>query len=113
MFNADTDISFTTFREQVWPETWDPRTTLLARMTSTINEQDNGIDEADEVLVRGEHTGLAARVKTRGKWYPVVLDKQFPDGDYLAIFDDQIEARVPFRQISLNLLRKRIGGSDV
>jgi hypothetical protein len=113
MFNADQEIGFTTLRELVWPETWDAQTSLLKTLAQPANAKIGGTDEEDELLAHGEHTGCAARVKTRGKWYPVTLHKKFPDGDYLAVFEDQTEARVPFRLINLSLLQRRVGGSDV
>jgi len=117
MFNADEDIIFTNFRELVWPETWAPTPSVRlkqARLQQPLDEEEEA--ELEEGLMEGEHTGKQARVKSRGKWHSVSIDKRFPDGSYLVIFSDDTEAKVPLRDINfLKLLRReerRERGSD-
>ena len=50
------------------------------------NEQQEE-QEIDEELEVGDRTGEKAQLQTRGKWYSMTVGKQFPDGDYLCVFD--------------------------
>ena len=85
---ADQLIADTDFRQLVWPEQWQPLAQLQATIRLPIAESEQQEEqEIDEELEVGDRTGEKAQLQTRGKWYSMTVGKQFPDGDYLCVFD--------------------------
>jgi len=76
--------------------------------------------EIDEELEVGDRTGEKAQLQTRGKWFSMTVGKQFPDGDYLCVFDTTgNDIKVPASglrfeqdQVSLRERRRRRGNGQ-
>jgi hypothetical protein len=93
---ADEAITFADFRERVWPEQWNPIKAIHAALkepiaTAELRDQ----QEIDEGLAKGKYTGRWGSYSARGKTYHIKVDKRYPNGDYLCVFEDNSEARVP------------------
>jgi len=114
---ADEIIHRTDFPVRVWPEQWDYAKAAQARTkvpVATIEANDQ--DEIDEGLTPGPHTGKLASYKSRGRTYAIKVEERFPNGDYLCLFDDNTDARVPLSRIyfpKTELLKRGGKGSDV
>ena len=85
----------------------------LAIPVETRQEQEQ--QDIDEGLLPGEHTGEKAELRIRGRWHSMTIGEQFPDGDYLCIFDSTgNDIKVPLRQLrrqaDLPLLKRAKGG---
>jgi len=108
---ADHTIHETDFPARVWPEQWDLAKSAQSRVSkSIVSTETEDQAELDEGLLPGEHTGRFGTLKTRGKKHKVALENVFPNGDYLCVFEDDTEARVPFSRIHLDaiqLLKRR------
>ena len=103
---ADTIISRTDFRKRVWPEQWDYSTPAQDRFRGSIAQAESDEQtEMDEGLTSGEHTGKTGIYKARGKVYHITLQDMFPNGDYLCLFEDDSEARVPLPRITFQQVR--------
>jgi len=109
---TDKFITKTNFRQLVWPEQWEPLAQLQAAMVLPLAESEQQEEQdIDEGLEVGDRTGEKAQLQTRGKWYPMTVGKQFPDGDYLCVFDTTgNDIKVPATRLRFELDRALLHG---
>ena len=112
-WEANDILQYTNFRQLVWPEQWNMNVQLQKNMAIPleVRETEEQID-IDEHLTIGARTGEKARLQTCGKWYDMQVGKQFPDGDYLCVFNSTgNDVKVPERHLrflsDLPLLKRK------
>ena len=85
--NGDDHIQRTNFRELVWPEHWQLQARTRAQAVRPLQDVEQQDEEEEEELQDGLRTGTKAHLTIRGKSHLMTIGQEFPDGEYLCMFD--------------------------
>ena len=87
MGNMDREIGKTNFRQLVWPQQWLPKAYTRAQASRPLREVEHQEEEDEENLQDGLRTGSKAHLTIKGKSYLMTVGQEYPDGEYLCMFD--------------------------
>ena len=87
MGNMDREIGKTNFRQLVWPQQWLPKAYTRAQASRPLREVEQQEEEDEENLQDGLRTGSKAHLTIKGKSYLMTVGQEYPDGEYLCMFD--------------------------
>ena len=85
--NMDREIEKTNFRQLVWPQQWQPKAYTRAQAIRPLREVEQQEDDEEEDLQDGPRTGRKAHLTIKGKSYLMTIGQEYPDGEYLCVFD--------------------------
>ena len=98
--NMDREIEKTTFRQLVWPQHWNPKAYTREQAIRPLQEVEQQEGDDEEILKDGLRTGHKAHLTIKGKSYLMTIGQQYPDGEYLCVFDStQNTIKVPVNRL--------------